>query len=186
MFATDTNIYIIEAKHYRSGTITREILGIYVQKLLDIILGSYDDIGHMSIKPVLVSGQNGIDTAASQHAVAWGILLIAPGRPTPFDILYAIQHTQLATPRLQQLAADCERVALHLWRPLNNIIYRERRSNHPNPIFLIDSSQIYDAQQTTLILEEWNECLESAEHLHVLPVQSMTIHSSQNRRPDDA
>ena len=65
----------------RSG-VKRQHIGVFVQKIIDILLGFYDDIGHLRIKPILVSASSRVDLAAWRHAVAWGVLLLTLIRAT--------------------------------------------------------------------------------------------------------
>jgi hypothetical protein len=168
MVANSDSLYVIEAKYY-DRALTREVVGIFVQKLLDTLLGSYDEIGQFAIKPVLVSGHGTIDLAAWYHAIAWGILLISPDRPTPFDLLSAIQHTNSATPAAQRLAADCENLASQLWRPFNRIVSRPSSDSWS---FSLDARRIYGAEKTHQLLDQWSECVADAARMKVLRVPS--------------
>lgn len=167
MFADNTTLYIVEAKYRERGP-TRETVGIFVQKLLDTFLGSYDDIGHLLIKPVLVSGLHSIDAAAWRHAVAWGILLISPDRPTPLAILRATEQSSVITPAHEQLTSDCRDLTTRLWRPFNTIVSRRDDSTMD---FSLNASNIYGSDKTERILEQWSECLDDAKRLKILARQ---------------
>ena len=71
LLASDT-LYVIEAK--RHIHITRQTYQRVVAKLLDVLLGSADEIGSYAIKPVFVSGLPNIDANAWSYAVSWGVL----------------------------------------------------------------------------------------------------------------
>jgi hypothetical protein len=84
LLSSDT-LYVIEAK--RHARIIRQHISEFVAKLLDVTLGSADQIGAAAVKPVFVSGLPHIDAAAWSSAVSWGVLLITPSRPTPWELL---------------------------------------------------------------------------------------------------
>src|SRR5258708_10081067 len=117
LLSSDT-LYVIEAK--RHARITRQHISEFVAKLLDITLGSADQIGAFAIKPVFVSGLPHIDAAAWSYAVSWGVLLITPSRLTPWELLSSLNALTAAgsrTETAQNIATDCEEAAARLHPP---------------------------------------------------------------------
>ncbi len=153
-------LYIIEAK--RHARITRQQLGEFITKLLDIALGSADEIASLSIKPVFVSGLPNIDTAAWSYAVSWGVLLIAPSRPTPWELIASIESAQLSDEGKRRVVDDCNAVGDQLWRPFNAIVSladaRDQRFN-------LSARAIYDARRAAEVLDYWTECQRAVEIL---------------------
>ena len=78
-------LYVIEAK--RHARITRQHISEFVSKLLDVSLGSASELSAPDIKPIFVSGLSQIDAAAWQYAVSWGVPIVTPTRPTPWELL---------------------------------------------------------------------------------------------------
>jgi hypothetical protein len=164
MFADEDALYIVEAKWLR-GPVTREIVGIFVQKLLDTLLGSYAEIGHFALKPLIVSGNAAVDTAAWRYAAAFGILLIVPDRPTPHEVVGILQREHAHTATAQRLADESAVLATHLWRPFNNILHGP---DHKSETFPLAADQIYDANRTTQLLAQWDECTQMAADLQLV------------------
>lgn len=163
MLADDTSLYIIEAK-YLSSPITREIVGIFVQKLLDTLLGSYEDIGHFACKPVIVSGNSSVHAAAWRHAAAFGILLIVPDRPTPHEIVGVLQRKDTHPASVRRFVDECAALASRLWRPFNSIL---QVPHHNSLTYTLAAEQIFDIDRTTQLLAQWDECIQTAVDLHL-------------------
>jgi hypothetical protein len=158
VFGADDTLYIVEAKRLR-GRLTRELIGIFVQKLLDSVLGSDEAIGHLRIQPVVVSRFPHVDDAAYRLAVAWGILLISPDRPTPFEIIHHIQTHQVSGTAASRLMHDCEILGPDLWRSFNRFV---ATSGNILRMYSLDPTSIHDAQHTAELIEQWTECGERA------------------------
>jgi hypothetical protein len=152
LLGSDT-LYVVEAK--RHTHITRQHVSEFVAKLLDVVLGSADQIGAYAVKPVFVSGLPNIDATAWSYAVSWGVLLIAPSRPTPWELLGSLKVTHTQTETLHQITRDCEVTCEQLWRPFNTII---TLTDNQNMRFDLSANAIYSAQRATDILEFWHEC----------------------------
>jgi hypothetical protein len=146
-------LYVVEAK--RHAQVTRQHVSEFIAKLLDVMLGSADQIGAYAIKPVFVSGLPHIDATAWSYAVSWGVLLIAPSRPTPWELLGSLNavHSQTETPH--QLTTDCEVACEQLWRPFNTII---TLTDNQKARFELSANAIYTAQRAADILQFWHEC----------------------------
>ncbi|HEV2458439.1 MAG TPA: hypothetical protein VGS80_08735 [Ktedonobacterales bacterium] len=164
MVAGDDTLYIIEAKYLRSP-VTREIVGIFVQKLLDTLLGSYEDIGHFAVKPVIVSGNSSADSAAWRHAAAFGILLIVPDRPTPHEVVGILQGANEQTVSARRLADETAVLATRLWRPFSNIL---RAPRDTSLTFALEADQIFNADLTAQLLGQWDECIQMATDLRLV------------------
>src|SRR5258706_8389967 len=119
LLSSDT-LYVIEAKRY--AHITRQHISEFVAKLLDITLGSADQIGAFAIKPVFVSGLPHIDAAAWSYAVSWGVLLITPSRLTPWELLSSLNAAGGQIDSERHIATDCEEESQELWRPSTTFI----------------------------------------------------------------
>jgi len=156
VFGTDTTLYVVEAKHLARGSLTREHVGIFVQKLLDTVLGADQDIARFTLKPVLVSGQPAVDIAAYRYAIAWGILLVGPGRLTPFELGQDLRLQQRNTQKAQHVAQDWLLLATHLWRPFNQML--SRTEPMPSLRFSLNAEYIYGAAQITRVMEIWDAC----------------------------
>jgi hypothetical protein len=152
LLSSDT-LYVIEAK--RHAHITRQHISEFVAKLLDITLGSADQIGAFAIKPVFVSGLPNIDTAAWSYAVSWGVLLITPSRPTPWELLSSFNAAGTQIDSVRHIATDCEEACQELWRPFNTII---KLADPGNERFDLSANAIYNAQRAADVLEFWREC----------------------------
>src|SRR5690348_2000459 len=163
MVATGDTLYTLEAK-WLAGPVTREIVGIVVMKLLDTLIGSYADIGRFAIKPVIIAGNGGADAAAFQYAAAFGVLLITPQRPTPFEMLHIIQSQQPNTPVAQRFQQECEALADELWRPFHDILPSRQHALS----LTLATERIYDVSRTTHLLEHWDECRQTARDLRLL------------------
>jgi len=159
MFVDKDALYVIEAKWLR-GPITREIVGIFVQKLLDTLLGSYAEIGHFALKPLIVSGNADVDASAWRYAAAFGILLIVP-----HEVIGILQREHARTAVAQRLADECAVLAAHLWRPFNTILHGP---DHKSETFPLAADQIYDANRTTQLLAQWDECIQTVADLRLL------------------
>jgi hypothetical protein len=168
VFATSETLYVIEAKHLAGQQLTREHVGIFVQKLLDTLLGSQDEIGHLVIKPIIVSALPKVDVAARRHAMAWGILLLTPIDSTPLEILGALSDRRGFDAALDFLASECAELAVRTWRPFNDILCPPTDHTH---IFALHADRIRDANQVSQLLEQCNECWTSAESLGVMTPQ---------------
>lgn len=171
MVASDETLYTLEAKWYTSP-ITRQIVGIVVQKLFDTLLGSQVEIGHFRMKSLILAGHSGADAAAFRYAASFGILLITPERPTPHEILDLLRNdTCPGTNARQQLERDCELLAPMLWRPFDQLL----RPGPDASTRTLVADSIFTANQTAQIAELWDECLASAASLDVLrPIASPT------------
>ncbi len=180
MVATGETLYTLEAK-WLAGPVTREIVGIVVMKLLDTLIGSYADMGHFAIKPVIIAGNGGADAAAFQYAAAFGILLITPERPTPFEMLHIIQSQQPSTPVARRFQHECEALADELWRPFGDILPSRQHALS----LTLAAERIYDANRTAQLLEHWDECRQTARDLRLLEPASLSS-SRRNRRSSDA
>jgi hypothetical protein len=165
MFADDDTLYVIEAKWLRSP-ITRQTVGIFVQKLLDTLLGSYADIGHFALKPVIVSGNTVVDRAAWRHAAAFGILLITPDLLTPHELVGILQREQAPTPAVRRLTEESNLLADRLWRKFNSILLAPSSNTQTFPLA---ADQIYDANLTAQLLAQWSECARLAADLRLVP-----------------
>lgn len=180
MVATGDTLYTLEAK-WLAGPVTREIVGIVVMKLIDTLIGSYADIGYLAIKPVIIAGNGGADAAAFQYATAFGVLLITPERPTPFEMLDVIRAQGLTTPVAQRFQQECEALADELWRPFGDILPSRQHALS----LTLAAERIYDANQTAHLLEHWDECRQTAHDLRLLEPASLSS-SRRNRRLSDA
>ena len=152
LLSSDT-LYIIEAK--RHAHITRQHVSEFVAKLLDVTLGSTDEIGAFAIKPVFVSGLPNIDANAWSYAVSWGVLLITPSHPTPWELLVSLNAVGSQVGAAHHIITDCEEACGQLWRPLNAIL---NVADVRNERFHISANAIYNTQRTTDILSFWSEC----------------------------
>jgi hypothetical protein len=164
-FENDDTLYIVEAKHL--GKITREHISVFVMKLIDMLLGSADELGRLDVKPVFVSALPQIDAAAWAFAVAWGVLLISPTRLTPFELVAALQGLDASARSAVRLQAECEALVPLLWRPLNRIIVSTGSLRH-----IVESAAIFEAGRTSQVLDAWRECCDGAAHLGVTTVAS--------------
>jgi hypothetical protein len=142
--------------------LTREHVGIFVQKLLDTVLGSYHDLARFAIKPIVVSAQPAVDAAAYRHAIAWGVLLVSPGHPTPYELLADVENQQLPERVAERILRDCPTLAARLWRPFNRILVVAEDKQHMH--FTLQADQIYGADQTGSILDFWSQCALEASH----------------------
>jgi hypothetical protein len=159
VFASTDTLYVIEAKRLSGGGLTREHVGVFVQKLLDTLLGSYEEIGHLAVKPVIVSALSNVDDAARCYALAWGILIIAPTDATLFEMLHAIQSQHLTSTAAQDLAHECGLLASRLWRPFNSIFHPAQQSHST---FSVECGDVYDANHVRQLLVQVRECAEAA------------------------
>ncbi len=178
VFGSAEMLYVIEAKRLRSGPLSRELVGIFIQKLIDTLIGSYDELGHFAIKAAIVSALPHIDDAARHYAAAWGVLLVGPEDASPFEILEAIQKSSKTSPATEHLERECEALASHLWRPFNKILYPAQQGRD---IFCLDANRIYDASRVQQLVVQCSECLESARSLGLVP-QTVTQHAFRSRR----
>lgn len=147
VFDDGATLYVVEAK---IPVVTRELVGIFAVKLLDLWLGSQDEIGDRRLMPVLV-GAATAEAAARLYAAAWGIMLITPDRPTPQAIAAACDHARTAR-HATELQRHSRALAAELWRPFNAIV-----SPRTATLFNLDTTNLYDEQQTMLLLEQWDE-----------------------------
>jgi hypothetical protein len=150
---TSDTLYVVEAK--RHARIARQHIGEFVLKLLDVMLGSAREIGAVSLKPVFVSGLSNIDSNAWSYAVSWGVLLVAPSYPTPWELLTMLGEGETQNDATRQLAADCEEVGRHLWRPFNDIM---TLADPHTERFDVLAPAVYTAERVTDILQFWTEC----------------------------
>lgn len=155
IFEADGSLYLIEAKQFTRSGVKRQHVGIFIQKILDILLGSYDDIGHLTIKPILASAAARVDRSAWRHAVAWGVLLLTPDRVTPFAITYALQKQAANHSNHRALQQECEALARDLWRPFTKILSAPSSSSLD---FRLNAAQVFDAQRITQVLDHWADC----------------------------
>ena len=153
-------LYVVEAK--RHLRITRQHVSEFLSKLLDIVLGSVSEAGVPAIKPIFVSGLSQIDDAAIRYAVSWGVPIIAPSRPTPWDLLTLLRGSTIRTDAARSIIRDCEATCQYLWRPINATV---RVADAASGRFCLSTSDIYDAQRVSDILEFWSDCHRSAEAL---------------------
>ncbi len=152
LLSSDT-LYVIEAK--RHAHITRQHVSEFVAKLLDVTLGSADEIGAFAIKPVFVSGLPNIDANAWSYAVSWGVLLITPLHPTPWELLSSLDAADSQIEAAHHIITDCEEACGQLWRPLNAILnVADARKER----FHLSANAIYNTQRTNSVLEFWREC----------------------------
>jgi len=158
-FATDDTMYLVEAKHLTGGAVTREHIGVSVQRLLDTLMGSFNEIGYQAIYPVLVSATPRVDDAALRHAIAWGVLLIAPNRMTPFEMLSEIERLAFQSRASHELAERATELCAYLWRPFTALL--QPATGEVN-VFRFDANHIYGAEKTNQIIELWSECLGTA------------------------
>lgn len=159
LLASDA-LYIIEAKRHRH--ITRQHISEFVTKLLDITVGSSKEIGSLSIKPVFVSGLPNIDGAVWNYAVSWGVLLISPARPTPWELAALCSSVGLVGEAVRHILEDCRAAGEQLWRPFNAIV---SPADVHHQTFNLKAPNIYGAQRTAEILEFWSECQHAVETL---------------------
>jgi hypothetical protein len=157
-FETDDTLYVIEAK--RLTRVTREHISIFVMKLIDMLLGSAEELGHLAVKPVFASALPEIDSAAWAFAASWGVLLLSPAQATPHEIAAKIGEGASLSHSAAQLKAECETIAPLLWRPLNHIL-----SGTGSLRFSLDSSGVFNADRVGQILDAWRECRVGAAHL---------------------
>lgn len=153
IFLTSDTLYIVEAK--RHAHITRLHLSEFVIKLLDVTLGSADQLGGLAIKPVFVSGLPHIDANAWSYAVSWGVLLITAARPNPWELLTMLEGNASPIAPAAQAMSDCKALCKQLWRPLNSII-TPVDAHHER--FYLEAPAIYHSQRVNDILEFWDDC----------------------------
>lgn len=153
VFGTDTTLYVIEAKHLAHGSLSREHIGIFLQKLLDTLLGSYYDLGRFAVKPIVVSARPAIDGAAYRCAISWGILLVGPQRPSPFELLDVAENGNLSYQATQRLICDCPPLAKRLWRA-----FLPRTNDGGQARLIVDAQHVYGADQVAWIMDLWREC----------------------------
>jgi hypothetical protein len=154
MYVAQDAFYIVEAKHLVHGRITREIVSIFVYKLLDVFLGSIDEIGMRPVYPILVSAFPTIDLAAYYAALSWGILVISPYLLTPCDMLVAIKQLPTPTERVQESVKECQWLAERIWRPLQTVI---SKCDGQSSLFKLDAGQIYSLDVVREIYQQWEE-----------------------------
>jgi len=171
VFVTDETLFVIEAKRYLQGGVTREDVGVFIQKLLDTLLGSDESLGHLRILPIIVSGTTNVDAAALQLAVGWGILTISPARLTPFEILYELDFRQLGGPTADRLRANCHLLGPDLWRPFNRFVSPAQTAR----LFALDETSVYRASRISELLEQWAECVEDARALNLGLAQTLPV-----------
>jgi len=148
LLSNDT-LYIIEAK--RHTRITRQHLSEFAAKLLDVVLGSADQLGAFAVKPVFVSGLPHIDANAWHYAISWGVLLVSPSRPTPWELLDLLSGHEAA----MHLTAECEALCGQLLRSLTATI---TLADSDAARFNLAANAIYGTQQVSAVLESWREC----------------------------
>jgi hypothetical protein len=135
--------------------LTREHVGIFVHKLLDILLASREHYQTLSIMPILVSAGPRISDTAWLHAASWGVLLISPQRLTPLEILARLDALP-AVSDVINLRADCEQLIQRIWRPINRLVYPPR----PNSlVYHIETDQILDRDTSKRMIEFWDACV---------------------------
>ncbi len=165
VFVSADTLYVIEAKHLMSSKVSREHVGVLIAKLLDIACGSNDEIGHLSIRPIVVSALPHVDDAARHYAAAWGVLLLSPGNQAPFEVLSVLRSLPSLNRTTKQLLLECETLANHLWRPFNHIVHSAPGSHN---LFELDANQIYDEIRVRQILAQCRDCAESAQSLGLI------------------
>jgi hypothetical protein len=157
-FETDDTLYVVEAK--RLANVTREHISIFVMKLIDMLLGSAEELGHLAVKPVFSSALPHIDAAAWAFATSWGVLLLSPTQMTPYEIIAEIGEGTPSSQSAARLKSECETIAPLLWRPLNHIL-----SGAGSVRFTLDGAGIFNADRVGQILDAWRECRTGAAQL---------------------
>lgn len=167
---TQNTLYVVEAK--KVGVLTRQHVGIFVHKLLDILLAPRQHIEGTTIKPMLVSAGSHISAAAWLHAISWGVLLISPQRPTPMEIVSTLR-TLPSSAAVAALRADCAQLAERLWRPIDRLVFPSK----PNSVlYTIATDLILDHDACQALTEEWKQC--------VLRAPTSVLRSSSLRTAD--
>jgi hypothetical protein len=155
-FLTRSTLYVLESK--KVGTLTREHVGIFVHKLLDILLAPRDHYAALTIMPILVSAGPRISPNAWLHAVSWGVLLISPQRPTPLEVLAHLEPLPNSSAVID-LRTECERLARRLWRPIDRVIHPSR----PDSLtYYIETDQILERDVCHQLVESWEQCVARA------------------------
>lgn len=154
VFLGNQTLYVIEAK--KVGSLTRQHVGVFIYKLLDVLLGTRDYLGPVDVKPILACAGSKISAAAWSHAISWGVLLVAPDRPTPAELL-TILPSGSDSVEIQALQSDCEILAHQLWRPINRLVYP---STPDSLIYFVDTNRIYDKSACQRLIELWQQCID--------------------------
>lgn len=150
---TQDTLYVVEAK--KVGVLSRQHVGIFIHKLLDILLAPRHHVDGVTIKPMLVSAGPHISSAAWLHAISWGALLISPQRPTPTEILATLATVPASAPA-SELRMDCEQLTQRLWRPINRLVFPSK----PNSVlYTVATDLIFDHDACQLLTEEWKQCV---------------------------
>lgn len=152
-FLGGDTLYVVEAK--KVGILGRQHVGIFVQKLLDILLAPREHFAGVSIKPILVSAGPKIHTAAWLHAVSWGILLVSPHRPTPLEILHRLASS-IDSPDITELRGECSELTRLLWRPIDRLVYPSAQGSM---IYHIATDKILDKGTCQQVIELWQQCV---------------------------
>lgn len=149
---THDTLYVVEAK--KVNKLTRQHVGIFVYKLFDVLLGSREHYAGIAVKPVMVSAGPLVSPHAWLHAASWGVILVSPQRPTPLEILAALD-TLPSSLAVSQLREDCERLVNYLWRPLERLIY----PSMPGSVtYNVATDLILELDTTKQLIEEWKRC----------------------------
>jgi len=151
-FLAQNTLYVVEAKKVK--VLTRQHIGIFVHKLLDILLASHDHFDGIAIMPILVSAGPQISPAAWLHAISWGVLLVSPQRATPQEYLAHFERLPESV-AAADLRAECEQLARWLWRPIDHLVYP---SQPTSLLYTIATDQILDGDTCRRLLEEWEQC----------------------------
>lgn len=153
-FLTHETLYVIEVK--KVGLLGRQHIGIFVHKLLDILLAARDHYRAIAIKPILVSAGPKVSAAAWLHAISWGVLLISAQLPTPFEVMTHLEELP-AMVNDEVLRGECEHLVQRLWRPLDRLVYP---SKPHSLIYHVATDQILERDQSQQLLDAWQRCAE--------------------------
>jgi hypothetical protein len=153
---THDALYVVEAK--KVGVLNRQHVGIFVHKLLDVLLASRSHFEAVAIRPVLVSAGPRISPAAWLHAIAWGVSLVSPQRPTPWEILRSLESLP-NSPGVSDLRADCEQLAQSLWRQINRLVYPSKLDSS---LYNVATDLILGRDACLHLIEEWEYCVARA------------------------
>jgi hypothetical protein len=153
-FLTHEALYVVEAK--KVGLLGRQHVGIFVHKLLDVLLATDDTYRAIAIKPILITGGPKVSLAAWLHAISWGILLVSAERPTPLEIMAQLESLP-QTHDTADLHAECEQLAHRIWRPIDRLVYP---SEPHSLIYHIATDRILERDESQQLLNAWQHYVE--------------------------
>jgi hypothetical protein len=153
-FLTHETLYVVETK--KVGLLGRQHVGIFVHKLLDVLLAMGDTYSAIAIKPILISGGPKVSLAAWLHAISWGVLLVSAQRPTPFAVMAHLESLP-RTSDAAELYEECDQLAHRIWRPMDRLVYP---SEPHSLIYHIATDRILERDECQQLLDAWQRCVE--------------------------